>query len=61
MIYGEHGGQQARSGWSTAMSAAMGDGIVPRSNEMPRERTAARWPWSRMRDAGTTAEAAPRA
>ncbi|MGN7969174.1 hypothetical protein [Microbacterium sp. 22296] len=61
MIYGEHGGQQARSGWSTAMSAAMGDGIVPRSSEQPRERTAARWPWSRMRDAGTTTQAAPRA
>lgn len=46
MIYREHGGQQARSGWSTAMSAAMGDGVVPRSIEEPRERTATRWPWS---------------
>ncbi|MCI9859291.1 hypothetical protein [Microbacterium proteolyticum] len=61
MIYGQHGGQQARSGWSTAMSAAMGSGIVPRSTEEPGERTTARWPWSRMRDAGTATEAAPRA
>jgi hypothetical protein len=61
MIYGHHGGQQARPGWSTAMSAAMGGGIVPRSIDETRERVAVRWPWSRVRDHGTAAAEARRA
>lgn len=43
------------------MSTAMGNGIVPRSTDEPRERTAPRWPWSRTRDAGEAMVVAPRA
>ncbi|KEP75105.1 hypothetical protein HR12_38630 [Microbacterium sp. SUBG005] len=61
MIYGQQSGQQAGSVWSIAMSTAMGNGIVPRSTDEPRERTALRWPWSRTRDAGEAMVVARRA
>lgn len=58
MIYGQQSGQQAGSVWSIAMSTAMGNGIVPRSDEGYRERTAPRWMrvWTR-----SAKVAAPRA
>ena len=65
MIYGQQSGQQAGSVWSIAMSTAMGNGIVPRSTDEPRERTAPPRlrlrPWSRTRDAGEAMVVAPRA
>jgi len=60
MIYGQQSGQQAGSVWSIAMSTAMGNGIVPRSTEEPRTRTAPRWFWSRTRDKSDRVAAAPR-
>lgn len=59
MIYGQQSGQQAGSVWSIAMSTAMGNGIVPRTTEEPRERTAVRWPRLRTRG-GHEVTAAPR-
>ncbi|MCJ1707551.1 hypothetical protein [Microbacterium sp. VKM Ac-2923] len=61
MIHGQQSGQQAGSVWGIAMSTAMGNGIVPRSIEEPRARTALRWPWSRTRDAGESMAALRRA
>lgn len=51
MIYGQQSGQQAGSVWSIAMSSAMGNGIVPRSDEGYRERPAPRWLRPRTRSA----------
>ncbi len=61
MIYGQQSGQQAGSVWSIAMSTAMGNGIVPRSDDAYRERPAPRRFWSRTRDADESLAVAPRA
>lgn len=61
MIYGQRSGQQTGSVWSIAMSAAMGNGIVPRAAEDVRARTTPRWPWSRTRPTGEEMVIAPRA
>ncbi len=62
-IHGQHGGQQGSSVWSSAFSAAMGDGIVPRtatvSTTHGAEQRGIRWPWSRTRPA-VADEAVPR-
>ena len=53
MIHGQQSGRQTGSVWSIAMTAAMGNGIGPRSiEEAPAPRTARRWPWSRTGSAG---------
>lgn len=61
MIYGQQSGQQAGSVWGIAMSAAMGNGIVPRSADEPRVRATTRWPWTRARDTDHESAAALRA
>ncbi|MFJ4038457.1 hypothetical protein ACIPVB_10265 [Microbacterium sp. NPDC090007] len=60
MIYGQQGGQQTGSVWSIAMSTAMGNGIMPRSDDGHPPRTTSRRFWSRGRDAGGKTAVAPR-
>ena len=60
MIHGQQSGQQAGSVWSIAMSTAMGNGIVPRSTEEPRTRTAPRGLWARTRAVRARGAAPPR-
>lgn len=61
MIYGQQSERQTGSVWSIAMTAAMGNGIGPRSiEETPAPRSAKRWPWSRTAPAGEPMVVAPR-
>lgn len=60
MIYGQQSERQTGSVWSIAMTAAMGNGIGPRSiEETPAPRSAKRWPWSRTAPAGEPMVVAP--
>lgn len=64
MIYGQQSGRQTGSVWSIAMTAAMGNGIGPRSiDEAPQPSATApatkRWPWSRAHEVGEAKEVAP--
>ncbi|WP_295830234.1 hypothetical protein [uncultured Microbacterium sp.] len=62
MIYGQQNERQTGSVWSIAMTAAMGNGIGPRSiEETSAPRSAKRWPWSRTTPAGEAMVVAPRA
>lgn len=47
--------------WGIAISAAMGDGIVPRTSSVPlAEAPRRRWPWSRTRSVEEPTPALPR-
>lgn len=62
MIYGQQSERQTGSVWSIAMTAAMGNGIGPRSiEESPAPRSAKRWPWSRTAPASESTVVIPRA
>ncbi|WP_279366375.1 hypothetical protein [Microbacterium testaceum] len=62
MIYGQQSERQTGSVWSIAMTAAMGNGIGPRSiEESPAPRAEKRWPWSRTAPSGETMVVAHRA